>query len=174
MKTRLLITLAVGVAVVVGSGNGFAQEEPGLFFIARSPIKSSQIDNYMAAVKTLNSRIAETGFPFLSLMYRSGSEFSFAIPMRNFGDLDRLNAAFGATAEAIGEPKFGALVNAVESKFESQSISVHLVRPDLSYRPVEPMFRPEYGEPFFLSVTEYFVQPGKIASQHACQRDHQG
>jgi len=148
----------------VSGAVGFAAEEekgqPRFLYIIEQDIIPERMETYMQASVASAKLCAQYEFEFPFVTFVQGFRVKTVGFFKTFAQLDDLPQKMEAWNEKTGG-KAEQLDKQSMSCVSRVSTSINVSRPDLSYFPKEPTFRPDFSEPRYQSVVIYHIKPGK-------------
>lgn len=139
------------------------QSQPGLLYMVSEKVKPGHLAEYAQGVEQFLDAIKEGGADPSSFSFYASSNENFsatyAIPIRNFADVDRINKEFGQIIQKYGKARWDAMerANAEHVEFVNQFIIRY--QPELSYVPKDSTNAPGPENPF-CRITVYHTKPG--------------
>jgi len=152
-----LVVLAWAASVPVG----LATEERGRTHFVwhyEECIKPDQMETYMKARIADAKLSAEHKFEFPFFTFVDNFRVSTGGIFGAFAQLDAFPQILEAYHEKTGG-KSKQLQDQAQKCVSHCSADIAVFRPDLSYQPESPAFTPDFSQPFYQSVTVYYVKP---------------
>ena len=165
MRT-LMFCLIISTCAMIGVAAEEEVRSPFFLGIIEEDIIPEHMETYMKT-KVANAKLdAEYKYELPYLTFVQDFRVTTVVIFKNFAKIDDLLQKWEAWNEKTGG-KANQLGEQIAPCVSQKSIWINVSRPDMSYSPKEPTFRPDYSKPYYLSVTIYRIKPGKYKEAEA-------
>lgn len=162
MKGKTLTVLGMCLILALCTFSIRAQDEkPKVqrYLVEEIIVKPGGVASFEAGAKEMAAALKKTAFPYpMSVFARSDNHYFFSFPMENYGDLDKLFAAWSEAMKKWGSENYKALEERMLGTFESVNYSVIRLAPRMSYVPENPRLAP--GDALFRYWGMCYIKPG--------------
>jgi hypothetical protein len=175
MKRSVLASLAcIALALPALAADPVAPVKPQLYLIHEEIARPSMLVQYESTTNELLAAMTEKKADpkvfGMNLYVTTDFHYVFVVPIANWASIDGFQQSWMTLGESVGKEKWANLMKRGNQTMESYSEFVVARRPDLSYEPATPRFKPE--EARFSHWEFYYLDPARADEAEQIAKDY--
>ena len=175
MRRLTLIALGIfSISLPILAADPVAAPKPQLYLIHEEVARPSMLPQYESMtteiLNTLTEKKADPKVFGMNLYVTNDLHYVYIVPISGWAALDTFQQSWMKIGEAVGKEKWAMVMKRANETMESYTELVAAYRPDLSYVPANPRFKPEEAK--FVHWEFYYLDAVRAEESEQVARDY--